>query len=84
MDLSRVRPGDCILIDGHEFEIGSKTVRVADDTVTSFHVMALNHDPLTDKTISRLYVDRDPFELSVCNGRTHEIKPADVSKSTCP
>lgn len=79
-DPETARPGDHIQIDGHEFKIGSKTVRVEDDAVTSFHVMANEHDPLTDKTISRLYVDRQPFELAVCNGTTHEIAPEDIEQ----
>jgi hypothetical protein len=40
--------------------------------------MSVEHDPLTDKTVSRLQVNTAPFELDVCNGPTYEVAPDDV------
>jgi hypothetical protein len=76
--LSDVEPGDYIHIDGHEFKVGSKTVQSADGRLTRLGVMAVEHDPLTDKTVSSLIVDTVPFKLEVCNGPTYEIAPGDV------
>jgi hypothetical protein len=42
--------------------------------------MSVEHDPLTDKTVSRLQVNTVPFELDVCNGPTYEVAPDDVRR----
>ena len=79
-DLDQVSPGDRITIDGYEYEVGSKTVDVSKGGVLKhFVIMSTGYDELTGQTVSRLKVDRKPYELKVCNGPTHKIDPEKVN-----
>jgi len=73
-----VDPGDDIQIRGHTFHVGSKTIRSNTDRMLSLGVMAVDMEPLTHQTVSKLDVTQTPFILDVCNGGTHEIAPDEV------
>lgn len=84
--MNDIHPGDTITIDGWRFDVQSRGERVENHrrTLTGFHVMAHEHDPLTDRTIARLTVEAEPYELAVCNGPTHEIEPERIEPAGDP
>jgi hypothetical protein len=76
--LSNVAPGDAIQIRGHCFAVRGVCYSVPSDDIVSIGIMATEHEPLTNKTISRLYVDTHPFLLNICNGDEIKIKAAEI------
>jgi hypothetical protein len=76
--LSNIALGDVIQIRGHCFAIQGVCYSVPSDDIVSIVIMATEPEPLTNKTISRLYVDTHPFLLNICNGDEIEIKPAEI------
>lgn len=80
--LEDVSPGDTITIRGIEYPVGSYCERInPPDGLVSLFIQTPDEnrdDDLTGHTVARLYVDREPYELHVCNGPTHEIEPDEV------
>jgi hypothetical protein len=77
--IKNAQAGDQIEIQGHVFDVRSRTEHVNPSKgLTGFTIMGVEHDPYTDKTVSRLHVNSTPFELDVCNGPTYQVDPEDV------
>lgn len=78
--LGHVRVGDSLRVKDSMFDVLSRNVRVSsDDGLTGLTFNAPGTDePLTNGTVSRLRVDREPYELDVCNGLTREIDSTEM------
>jgi len=74
--IQSVRCGDTICIAGTDAHIISWGRRV-NYGQRGLYKFTLRPDAFG--VVASLYVDRDPYELSLCNGPVREIDPAEVS-----
>lgn len=78
--LEAVSPGDTLRIRDSEIDVVGpcRAINPPDGLISISLAVPDPDEPLTKGTVSELHVDREPYELSVCNGETHEIDPNEV------
>jgi len=73
--LKTVHAGDTIVVDGTEAHVISRGRRI-NYGQRGLYRFTLRPDAFG--TVASLYVDRDPYRLSLCNGSVREIDPKAV------
>jgi len=73
--LKTVHAGDTIHVDGTEAHVISRGRRI---NYGQRGLYNFTLSPAAFGTVASLYVDRDPYKLSICNGPVREIEPKAV------
>lgn len=73
--IAGVQLGDRLALNGEQYQIGSQTIV----SKNGLGLVCLYVDPTPPGgTIARLWVDREPYLLDVCNGNVYAHNPEDV------